>query len=41
MATREGHFDVLSPAFEAIAGRPTRSLRGSSSADPGGLLRTA
>jgi NAD(P)H dehydrogenase (quinone) len=41
IATREGYFDVLSPAFEAITGHRARSLRDVLIANRGELLRAA
>jgi NAD(P)H dehydrogenase (quinone) len=41
VATREGYFDVVDPAFEAITGHPPRALREVLVANRGELLRAA
>jgi NAD(P)H dehydrogenase (quinone) len=41
VATREGYFDVVDPAFEALTGAPARSLRDVLIANRGELLRAA
>jgi NAD(P)H dehydrogenase (quinone) len=41
IATREGYFDVVDPAFQTLTGRPARTLRDVLIANRGELLRAA